>query len=179
MKHETQHGALLAQLREEFDREFGRPARALTTEHVEFLGFRAGGGTYAVDLGDVSIVHEIRHVTRVPSAHRGFEGLVTVLDDLVAVYDLAALLVGAKSDSARRWLLVSRKDGQVGFAVQAVDGYLRTPRSKIVSQKGRSGRGDFLGDAIDEEEGLRRIVDFGALIADIRATVGGEGRSAR
>jgi chemotaxis signal transduction protein len=179
MKHETQHGALLAQLREEFDREFGRPARALTTEYVEFLGFRAGGRAYAVDLGDVSIVHEIRHVTRVPSAHPGFEGLVTVLDELVAVYDLAAILGGAKSDAARRWLLVSRKDGQIGFAVQAVDGYLRTPRSKIVSQKGRTGRDDVAGDAIDEEEGLRRIVEFGTLIANIRSTVEGEGRAVR
>jgi chemotaxis signal transduction protein len=179
MKRDSQHGLLLAQLREEFDREFGRPVRALTTEYVEFLGFRAGGGAYAVDLGDVSIVHEIRHVTRVPSAQQGFEGLVTVLDDLVAVYDLAALLEGAKSDSARRWLLVSRKDSQVGFAVQAVDGYLRTPRSKIVSQRDRKSREDFVRDAIDEEEGVRRIVDFGALIAYIRTTIEGEGRAVR
>ncbi|HMA97334.1 MAG TPA: chemotaxis protein CheW, partial [Polyangiaceae bacterium] len=132
MKAESQELSLLAQLRSEFDHEFAEPPRQERAESLEFLSFRAGGGNYAVTLGEVAAVQEIRSVTRVPGNRPGFDGLVTFQDQLVAVFSLAILIAAPQPSTDCRWLLVCRADRQVGFSVDGIDGYQRASISEVI-----------------------------------------------
>lgn len=167
MRIASQEVSFLEQLRTEFDRDFAKPAHAESANLEEYLGFSTADGKYAVLLQQVGAVQEIRTVTRVPGGRAGFEGLATVQDQLVAVYDLAALIAAPGRAGARRWLLVCQADRQVGFAIDAVDGYLRVPLGHIVQAQSEH-RVDSIRQAIDQQDVPRLVVDLVALIAAIR-----------
>jgi chemotaxis signal transduction protein len=169
----------LAQLRTEFDRSFTRPARTETSNFFEVLTFRVGDGRYAVRLGQVASVQEVRAVTRVPGRRLGFEGLVAVQGQLVAVYDLAALIAAPGNAISRRWLLVCRDERQVGFLVDVVDGYLRSSPEHLVTMTDRQHDDTAVYQAISEGAVTRLVVDFTALLTALRREVEREGRSAR
>jgi chemotaxis signal transduction protein len=178
MNHQAQEASLLEQLRAEFDRDFAKRVHVEAGDIVEFLGFSAGDGRYSVLLSEVAAVHEIRTVTRIPGRRPGFEGLVAVQDQLIAVYDLAVLIAAPNIATSRRWLLVSREERQVGFAVDAVDGYQRIPRSRVVQTPERESRTVVIRQAIDEGQSSRLVVGFSALVAGIRMDIDRQGRIA-
>lgn len=179
MMVEAQRTDLLTQLRDDFDRSFVLPTQTATDELVEFLGFRIGDTGYAVQLGNVGTVHEIRSVTRVPCRFLGFEGLVAVQNQLVAVYDLAVLAAAPGKSTSRRWLLVCRDDRQVGFAVDAVDAYLRVPLSRVIATADSQQCNTAVRQAIDHSAMVRLVVDFPTLLTSLRRDIDREGRSTR
>jgi chemotaxis signal transduction protein len=154
---------LLMRLRTEFDRSFAVPARAEASGFVELLGFRVGETSYAVGLADVAAVHELRAVTRVPGQRLGFEGITFAQGQFVAVYDLAALIEARSESGSCRWLLISRQDRQVGFAVDAMDGYLRTSPDNVVAMPDQQ-LGSAVQQSVVEGSTTRLIVNFAALI---------------
>lgn len=176
----TQEASFLEQLRAEFDHDFVKPAQGEAIDLAEYLGFSSADGKYAVLLQQVAAVQEIRTVTSVPGAgtRTGFEGLATVQDQLVAVYDIAGLIASPGQAGARRWLLVCQADRQLGFAVDAVDGYLRVPRTQVVKAQSED-RVDAIRQAISEDRATRLVVDFAALIAELRRNHGFGGQTAR
>jgi chemotaxis signal transduction protein len=172
MSDDARESALLERLRDDFDKSFAKAARSATVDEIEILGLGVGDGAYAVRLADVAAVHEIGAITRVPGRRPGFDGLTTAQGQLVAVYDLARLVAAPGASRARRWLLVARADAEVGFAVDAVEGYRRVASERVVPAAGKDAAGSAVRSAIDEVSGPRLLVDLEALVAELRRSLG-------
>lgn len=179
MNSSSQDAALLDQFRAEFDRGFACPARRETADAVGLLGFGAGDGIYAAYLHDVAAIREFRTVTRVPGRRSGFEGLAAVQGQLLAVYDLAALLAATRGTSTPRWLLLCREDLHLGFAVDRVDGYMQIPRSQIMQVVEKDQRSAAVRQVVAEGRTARLIVDLAMVISSIRSDVERERHLAR
>jgi hypothetical protein len=125
--HPPREGRSVAELRREFDAAFTLPpAPAQASSRV--LLVTVGETPLAVSVGDCAAVRREGDVTRLPSVHRGFVGVVAIAGAVLPVYDAAALLDLPDRPAARRgWLLVARTNPRACFRCDAIDGYADVP----------------------------------------------------
>lgn len=175
MNHGEAGTALLERLRREFDQSFARPSREDAEDWVELLAFRLGSGKYATRLAQIAAVQPRRALTRVPGSRAGFDGLTAVHGQLVAVYDLGVLTAAPGPATARRWLLLCREERQLAFAVDAIDGYMRVARSRLVEAGCADPRGALVSQALDDGGSPRLLVDVTHAIRELRRALCSEG----
>lgn len=168
----TQADALLdraAQWRAAFDHAFATaPAEQATVLH-DFLAVRAGTSGYALRLDEIAGLQPLRGLAPYPGAHRGLLGLATFRGDVLAVYDLGALL-GHRAVTAGRapaWWAVPRQ-APVGLAFDAFERHLRLPPEALV-QAGAAGAAEPGAQALRVDGLLRPIVSVQTIVQNIRA----------
>jgi purine-binding chemotaxis protein CheW len=121
--------ARLALLRERFDSGFAEPPPSAAVEYEDLLGIALGAEQYRVRLREVEGLYLDRAVTPVPSALPHLLGVSDFRGELVAVYDLAALL-GYPRAARTRYLLRSTRQA-VAFAFERFLGHLRLTASEL------------------------------------------------
>lgn len=120
-----------ARLRQEFDRAFSAPRRAVEGRGEEFLSVRVAGVSYAVSLAEVGALVAITKIVPVLTGVKGFLGLTGFRGAVLPVYALSAFLGGSPHD-APRWLFLAGPDrvvglvGLVGLAFDQYEGRLET-----------------------------------------------------
>ncbi len=90
-------------------------------EHVPLLVFRAGGQSLALPIASVGEVLPWRGVLAVPRPGEHVLGAIRWRDGLVAVLDLAAMLLGQPGKGARMCVVAVGADVPVAFPVTRVD----------------------------------------------------------
>jgi chemotaxis signal transduction protein len=159
----------LAELRADFDRSFGRPARRHDEEYAELLALRAGGRPYALRLSQTSGLFPDRPVTALPGPIAALLGVAGFSGAIVPVYDLAALLGHAVPDRPR-WLVLAAGSPALALAFHELDGHVRAPSSSIMAE-GRAG-GGILRGMVPLPGGTRAVVDLPAARAAVHALAG-------
>jgi chemotaxis signal transduction protein len=81
---------------------------------------RVGSELYALPVAHVLEVGEMRDLTAAPGASRATLGVCNLRGDLLAVFDLAAVLGLPRSDAPQRMLVAERGGARAGFAVDEV-----------------------------------------------------------
>lgn len=114
----------LEELRDSFDSSFSRPPPAQQDPGEALLRLRVGGTSLAVRLGDLSGLHLLPRLVRLPGAGASLLGLTGLRGQLIAVHDLAALL-GLPSGETPGWLLLAGGARRVGLAATGFEGQLR------------------------------------------------------
>ena len=114
----------LEELRDSFDSSFSRPPPAQKDPGEALLRLRVGGMSLAVRLGELSGLHLMPRLVRLPGGPASLLGLVGIRGQLFAVHDLAALL-GQSSRETPGWLLLAGGSRRVGLAATGFEGQLR------------------------------------------------------
>ena len=110
-------------LRERFDSSFADPPPSAAGEYEDLLGLALGSEQYRVRLREVEGLYLDRAITPVPSALPHLLGISDFRGELVAVYDLAALL-GYPHATRPRYLLRGAQQS-VAFAFERFLGHVR------------------------------------------------------
>jgi chemotaxis signal transduction protein len=159
----------LADLRADFDRSFGEPARRHDEEHAELLAVRAGGRAYALRLSQTSGLFPDRPVTPLPGPIPALLGVAGFSGGIVPVYDLAALL-GHPAPDRPHWLVLTAGSPPLALAFHELDGHVRVPASSIMAE-GAGGSGSRRG-MVPLPGGIRPIVDLPAARAAVHTLTG-------
>lgn len=122
----------LDELRQRFDSGFAAPPPTAAGEHEDVLLIALGPDTYRVRLSEIAGMYVDRSITALPSRASHLLGVSDFRGELVAVYDLAALL-GYPRAERRRYLLRSGR-GAVGFAFERFLGHARVPKGEASAQ---------------------------------------------
>ena len=159
----------LADLRADFDRSFGEPARRHDEEYAELLAVRAGGRAYALRLSQTAGLFPDRPVTPLPGPIAALLGVAGFSGGIVPVYDLAALL-GHPAPDRPRWLVLAAGGPPLALAFHDLDGHVRVPARSIMAE-GAAGRGSRRG-MVPLPGGTRPIVDLPAARAAVHTLTG-------
>lgn len=158
----------LEEMREEFDRSFAVAPHGPAAELEDFLGIRVAGDPYAVRIAEVASLDARRQVVPLPAADAALLGLAGVRGKLVPVYSLAALLGYANTTEAGRWLLVAGRDESIGLAFDELEGYLRTPRSDVLTVDAHEKLREHIQETLRSASGTRHIICLSSLISAIK-----------
>ena len=162
----------VAELRSDFDRSFGEPARVLEGDHVELLAIGAGERPYALRLSQTSGVHPDRPVTALPTTLRALLGVAGFAGTIVPVYDLAALL-GHPIAQRPRWLVLTAGSPPLALAFHELDRHLRVPVDDVVDGAPDSPRPHgYLHGMVRLPDGDRPIIDVPATRALVHQLAG-------
>ena len=119
--------ARLALLKQRFDSAFSAPPPPLAAEAVEsLLALAVGAERHFLRLRDIEGLYLERTLTSVPSRAPHMLGVTDFRGELVAVFDLAALLTGARCTRPR--YLVRSSQRPVAFAFEHFQGHVRVGR---------------------------------------------------
>lgn len=118
--------ARLIELKQRFDASFAAPPPAAAGEHEDVLMIALGGEPYRVRLREIEGMYLERAIAAVPSRAQHLLGVSDFHGELVAVYDLAALL-GYPGGSRARYLLRSAH-ASVAFAFERFLGHTRSTK---------------------------------------------------
>ncbi len=157
----------LAALRNAFDAAFAAPIDAGRAATVDLLAIRFGERAFAVPVAELAGVHARRRIVPLPGSHPLCLGLAGVRGRLVGAYDLAGLL-GAPPPQAAPWLLVSRRDPELGLAAPEAERYVRVELSAIVQRETEDD--DACVGAVVHEGVARTVVSVDRLVAEITRT---------
>jgi chemotaxis signal transduction protein len=131
----------LQELRQRFDAGFAEPPPMAAEKFEDLLAIRLGAEQYLLRLREVETLCLERAVTPVPSRVPHVLGVADFRGELVAVYDLAALLGYPAAQRARYLLRSSQRP--VAFAVEHLEGHVRLTLhslSQVPSTRARPGR---------------------------------------
>ena len=185
MSAEDRLAQRLAELRNAFDATFAAPLLEREEGRQIAITIRAGDTPFAVRLSDIAGVEACRRVVLLPDGMPGLLGLAGIRGQLVAVYDLAALLVGggAASRAGRdpaRWMLLCAASREIGLAIDRIEGYVRFA-STDVSAPSSAAMGEQIREVLRHNGVLYGIIDLAWLVRAIeqkaqsgRATVKGD-----
>jgi purine-binding chemotaxis protein CheW len=120
-----------AELRSEFDATFARPPAPPAAAGERFIVVLAGQHQLALRCSEIDSLHRYAGVATLPDGPPGLLGLAGVRGQLVAVYDLSALLAEPAGDSGRIWLALCAADKQVAFAITQVQGLAHVERDQV------------------------------------------------
>ena len=109
------------ELREAFDRGFAEPPAVVAGAGYELLRIELAGEPYVVPLADVTSLHVDLRIVPVPATVPTLVGVIALRGEILAVYDLRALLGLATARSAR-WVVVVKA---IGYAFDGFAGHLR------------------------------------------------------
>lgn len=127
---------LAAALRAEFDDAFARPREVVRdAETIDLLAIRLGTQLYFVALEDVAGVHAGCVVSPLPCLVPELAGIVGLRGEVLATYDLCALLGVTAERTPRRWVLVAAHE-RVAFAFDHFEGHRRIPRADVQQSAG-------------------------------------------
>lgn len=143
-----------------------RPGGAAGGARQEFLAFRLGAETYAVEMARVREVLRAPPVTEVPRAPEGVLGVITVRGDVVAVFDPrhALGLAGAVRPGGRI-VIVDGGEGACGLLVDAVESVVRLPAGSLEAPpRGGGLPPDCLVGVGRDRERLFTVLDVAALL---------------
>jgi chemotaxis signal transduction protein len=107
-------------LRRAFDASFAEPLAQGHSDGEQLLTVRVGDSLLAVRVQELTVVERCRALASLPDLPAGCLGLAGVRGKLVAVYELAGFTAAGRAGESR-WLLVSRTDPQIGFAIDEVE----------------------------------------------------------
>lgn len=121
-------------------------------EHLQYLTFMLGGGTFAVGILRIKEIIEYGELTAVPRMPDFIRGVINLRGAVVPVVDLAVRFGGAATAPTRRTCIViveiEDEDGQqvIGVIVDAVNEVLEIPADQVEPAPafGASIRTDFI-----------------------------------
>jgi chemotaxis signal transduction protein len=147
--------ARVAMLKQRFDETFAEPPRPAGASDLEnLLAVELTGVRYYLRLSAIEGLYQNRVIAPVPSHSPHLLGVADFRGELVAVFDLGALLGGPRSTQHR--YLVRSAQRAVGFAFDRFEGHVR------VSRKGQA--------PLESSEGqpaahvLQSIIDLPTLV---------------
>lgn len=146
------------ELRAEFDLAFAEPAARNDAELVDLLAIRVGTGAYAARLAEVSGVYAQKKIVALPARVPELLGVVGLREGIVPVYSLRSLLGYAREEQPSRWILVAGKAEPVALCFDALEGYVRVPKSELAATV-----------RINEE--LFAVLSMSSLIASIKERI--------
>jgi chemotaxis signal transduction protein len=161
----------LDELRDSFDSSFTRPPPVQRDPGEALLRLRVGGTSLVVRLADLSGLHLMPRLVRLPGAPASVLGLGGLRGQLFAVHDLAALL-GLASGESPGWLLLAGGARRVGLAATGFEGQLRaTPEQlgtdlasaphPLLATRLRRGDGELV-PVLDVDSLVRQILEEAA-----------------
>jgi purine-binding chemotaxis protein CheW len=115
--------ARLSDLRRRFDAAFADPPPSAAEDFEDLLVIAVGDERYLLRLREIEGLYLDRAITPVPSPLPDLLGVTDFRGELVAVYDLGALLGYPRTQSAR--YLARMPSRGVGFAFARFEGHLR------------------------------------------------------
>jgi chemotaxis signal transduction protein len=139
------------QLRHAFDSTFTQSPR-IADESVDLLAIRVAGTPHALRLDDIAGLYVDKVVTPVPGCPPSLRGIAGFRGTVVLVYDLRALLGGARGGPCR-WLVTAAGESMLAFAFDQFEGHRRVPVSAIAGEQGA--------------ETVREVVQLGDFIRPI------------
>lgn len=120
--------ARLDELKLRFDTAFAEPPPGAAESFEDLLVIALAGERYLLRLREIEGLYLDRAITRVPSPLPDLLGVTDFRGELVAVYDLGALLGYPRAQAAR---YLARMPGRgVGFAFARFEGHLRLTRQR-------------------------------------------------
>jgi purine-binding chemotaxis protein CheW len=123
-----------ADLRSDFDRAFAAPRRPEQPPGEDLLQIQVGGRTCAIRLAEIASLHAGKRITRVPGGGRQLLGIAGFRRSVLPVYDLAALLGEAGSETPR-WLVIAAT-APVALAFERLEGWLRVSSQALAQSVG-------------------------------------------
>jgi chemotaxis signal transduction protein len=167
-EHRTTAAQRLAELREGFDTSFSLPPPPPPELGEALLRLRVAGASMAVRLRQLSGLHLLPRVVRLPGAPSSVLGLAGLRGQLVAVHDLAALLGLAAAEEPPRWLLLAGGTRRVGLAVAGFEGHLRTARERLTEGGGFSAAHPLLSASVLMSDGPPLpVLDVDTLVKEL------------
>jgi chemotaxis signal transduction protein len=161
----------LAELKHAFDASFAASIVKRDEAPRSALYIRTRGRQLAVRVDELAGVEPCRRLVRTPNRPRGLLGLTGVRGQLVATYDLAALL-GAPAhaegapEAPLRWMLLCDGNPEISLAVEQIEGYVRFSDGDLRREDGENA-GEHVREALKQDGILRSIVSVSALMATI------------
>lgn len=158
-------------MRRSFDAGFALAPDASARETTDFLAIQAGGGRYALRVGDLSGL--VGHPTIVPlgSADPALLGIAGIRGQLLPVYRLAALIGAGRVDGESAWLAVCGTEEPVALAFAALDGHLRVPAADVYTPPDQPDH-RFVREALRLGPDVRYVLDMPSILAAIRDRAG-------
>src|ERR1700743_1105470 len=101
--------------RESFARSCVRAPKDKAVELHDYLAIQAGGGRYALRLGEVAGLQALKSLTPCPSRRAELLGLSSFRGTVLPVYDLRVLLGAGAGRTQPAWWIAAR-DGPLGLA---------------------------------------------------------------
>lgn len=120
--------ARLSQLKLRFDSAFAEPPPAAAEEFEDLLVIALGSERYLLRLREIEGLYLDRAITPVPSPLPDLLGVTDFRGELVAVYDLGALLGYPRAQGGRYLARMPRRG--VGFAFAHFEGHLRLTKQR-------------------------------------------------
>jgi len=155
--------------RDAFDQSFVRaPVDDAATLH-DYLAIQAGGGRYALRLGEVAGLQALRILTPCPSRHPELLGLSSFRGTVLPVYDLRVLLGAGGARQRPVWWIVAQ-GGPLGLAFDVFERHLRLS-GEAIAHAGAADSRLFTGETLRTDEQLRPIVSIPAILEGVREIV--------
>ena len=118
-------------LRQSFDESFAAPPRPHGAARQALLAVRAGNLQLAVRLSELAGIHSCRKLVPLPNSTAGLLGISGLRGQLLAVYDLAAMLGSQSAREDLRWLLLAGADPHTALAIGALDEYIEVADTEL------------------------------------------------
>ncbi len=147
------------------------------SETKEFLTFRLGDETIALEATQVREVLKFTHITAVPRMPEYLPGLINVRGNVIAVVDLGLVLnINTVEDQKKNWLVIT--DGclkdeamQVGIPADAVRDVIRLDTEDIgpPPEIGINIDTEFIQGAAKQDDAFLVIINVDKVIAAVYA----------
>jgi chemotaxis signal transduction protein len=160
-----------AELRRAFDESFARERGVERAGAIDLLMLRVDTQVYGVLLSEIAGLYNGKKITGFPSPIEELLGLVALRGTLVPVYDLGALLGGAPKRTPSSTIVA--KQAPLALAFDGLERHLRVDRAAISAAERNGTNGGFIHELVRTEEGVRPILDLGALVSAVKARVQG------
>jgi len=154
--------AKLDALRDGFDLSFSEPLPVRADAPEDLLAIEIAGHAYALRARELHGLYVDRAIMPVPDAPQDLLGVAAVRGELVAVYDLAALL-GYPRGTSPRFLALG--NAALAFAFGTLHGHVRPNKTEIHPTDG--AREPWFAEVLREPNQTRPILELSAISSSI------------
>lgn len=162
-------------LRRSFDESFAVAPDTSARQTADFLAIRAGGGRYALRIGDLAGLIAHPTIVALGTAEAALLGIAGARGQLLPVYRLSAFLKAGAGDGGSAWLAVCGREEPVALSFATFDGHLRVPAADLFAPPEESER-RFVREALRLGSEVRYVLDIPSILAAIRDRAGVTGR---
>jgi len=149
------------------------------SETNEFLTFRLGGETIALEATQVREVLKYTHITAVPRMPEYLPGVINVRGNVIAVVDLGLVLgINTVEDQKKGWLVITEaclndEPMQAGIPADAVRDVIRIDAAEIGPPPdiGMNIDTEFIRGAVKQDDAFLIIIDVDKVIASVHANL--------